>query len=262
MSKTTTRVAFITGASSGIGWATALAFARRGVNVAGMARREERLRALAEAIDALPEGHGAFLPIVGDVTAVSSVEGACEQIVAEWGRLDYLVANAGIGQRGAVADTEWAHLEALLRTNIDGVMHSVRAVVPLMRTQGGGHILTISSVVFNLVTPYAATYAASKAFVSSLANSLRVEVASDNILVTDFLVGRTHTEFNEKRLGNGKRTGGGIPTMSAEQVAEAIVRATERPKKTVVLRWFDRLIVWGNRLVPGLMGYLAARQYK
>ena len=80
--------------------------------------------------------------------------------------------------------------------------------------------------------------------------------------MTDVLVGRTETEFNEKRLGEGKRTGQGIPTMSAEQVAAAIVRAADTRPRRVVLRFFDRLIVWGNILLPGLMGQLAQRQYK
>lgn len=256
------RVAFITGASSGIGWAAALAFARQGIHVVGMARRSERLAELKNEINALPSPHGDFLGIVGDVTDSASVNSAVEKTLERFGRLDILVANAGLGQRGAVADAEWAHLETLLRTNIDGVLHSIRAAVPAMRKNGGGHIVTVSSVVYNLVSPYAATYAASKAFVSSLANSLRLELEDENILVTDVLVGRTETEFNEKRLGDGKRTGEGIPTMRADTVAEAIVKATINHKKTVILRFFDRLIIWGNIFMPSIIGRMAKRQYK
>lgn len=256
------RVALITGVSSGIGRATAMAFARQGIHVAGVARRRDRLAELETEINELPSPHGDFLGIVGDVTDSESMNAAVEQTLSRFGRLDILVANAGIGQRGAVADAEWAHLETLLRTNIDGVLHSIRAAVPAMRKNGGGHIITISSVVYNLVSPYAATYAASKAFVTSLANSLRLELEGDNIFVTDVLVGRTETEFNENRLGEGKRTGEGIPTMSAETVAEAILNATINHKKTVILRFFDRLIIWGNILMPGVIGRIAKRQYK
>ena len=131
-----------------------------------------------------------------------------------------------------------------------------------MRKNGGGHIITISSVVYNLTSPYAATYAASKAFVSSLANSLRLELEDENIFVTDVLVGRTETEFNEKRLGAGKRAGEGIPVMSAETVAEAILKATVSHQKTVILHFFDRLIIWGNIFVPGVIGRIAKKQYK
>lgn len=257
-----TQVAFITGVSSGIGWATALAFARQGVHVAGVARRADRLAALQAEIEALPAPHGEFLGLTASVTNPAALQAAVTQTMERFGRLDVLVANAGIGQRGAVADAEWEHIETLLRTNIDGVLHSIRAAVPAMRQASGGQIIIISSVTYNLVSPYTATYAASKAFVSSLANSLRMELAPENIGVTDVLVGRTHTEFNEKRLGEGKRTGQGIPTMSADRVAEAIVRAAHTGQKTVILRLFDRLIIWGNILIPGIMGQLARRQYR
>lgn len=256
------KVILITGASSGIGRAAAVAFARAGCHVAGTARRADRLEALRQEVDTLPQPHGQFLPLPADVTQAADMQQAVEQAVAVFGRLDVLVANAGIGHRGAVADAEWEHLETLMRTNIDGVLHSVRAAVPAMRRTGGGQIITISSVVFNLVSPYAACYAASKAFVSSLANSLRLELEAENIRVTDVLVGRTHTEFNEKRLGEGKRTGQGIPTMQPERVADALVRATQRPVNTVYVRPFDRLVVLGSRLIPGIIGRLARRQYK
>jgi short-subunit dehydrogenase len=257
-----TKVALITGASSGIGYATALAFAREGTHIAATARRADRLADLEKAIDVLPDGHGEILAITADVTDAAAMQNAVQQTMERFGRLDILVANAGIGHRGAVVEAEWQDLETLLRTNIDGVLHSIRAAVPAMRQSGGGHIVTISSVVYNLVAPYAATYSASKAFVTSLAQSLRLELESDDIWVTDILVGRTHTEFNEKRLGAGKRTGENLPTMTADRVAAAIVKATKGRNKTVVLRFFDRLVIWGNILVPGLIGRIAKRQYR
>lgn len=257
-----TKVVFITGASSGIGRAAALACAKAGYHVAGTARRAERLQSLQKEIQQLTGQYGDFLPITGDVSSAESMQEAVQQIVERFGRLDVLVANAGVGQRGALADSEWEDLETLLRTNIDGVLHSIRACVPEMRKVGGGHIITISSITFNLVSPYAATYAASKAFVSSLANSIRIELQNDNIRVSDFLVGRTETEFNEKRLGAGARRKSSLPVMSPEQVADAIVKVIQKPKNTVILRLFDRLIVLGNRLIPGIIGELAKRQYK
>ncbi len=256
------RVVLITGASSGIGRATALAFARQNYHVVGVARRAERLQQLADDIATLPAPHGDFLPITGDVTSADDMQNAVQQTLARFGRLDVLVANAGLGQRGALVETAWQDIEMVMRTNIDGVLHSIRATVPAIRQSGGGHILIISSVAASLVSPYAAMYAASKAFVSSLAQSLRIELASDKIFVTDFLVGRTDTEFNEKRLGEGKRTGGGLPTMSAETVAAALVKTAFTHKRSVTLRLFDKLIVLGNKLIPGIMGELAKRQYR
>lgn len=256
------RVVLITGASSGIGRATALAFARQGTHVAGIARRSERLADLQSEVDALPAPHGDFLGITGDVTQAESMQAAAQQTMARFGRLDVLVANAGVGHRGPVADADWNDLETLLRTNIDGMLHSIRAAVPAMRQTGGGHIVTISSVTYNLVSPYAATYAASKAFVSSITHSLRLELEDEHIRVTEILVGRTDTEFDEKRLGMGSRAGNNLPTMRPEHVARAIVNAVEHPRRSVTLRLFDRLVIWGNILLPDVLGRMAKRQYK
>jgi short-subunit dehydrogenase len=257
-------VAFITGASSGIGYATALEFARQGVHVAATARRAERLKELELAVHALPEPHGEILTLAADVRDKDALQAVVDLAVKRFGRLDILVANAGVGQRGSAVDSEWEDIETLLRTNIDGVLHSVRAAVPEMRKAGGGHIIVISSVVANMITPYTAAYSASKAFVSSLARSLRLELEPDHIWVTDMIVGRTESEFNEKRLGaKGYATRAPrIPVMPAEKVAKAIVKATTQRKKSVVLRPFDRLILLANLLVPEIVGRRALRQYK
>lgn len=256
------RVVLITGVSSGIGRATALAFIQRGDHVAGMARRSDRLAELAAEIRALPEPHGEFLGMAGDVTQADAMRDAVRQTMERFGRLDVLVANAGVGHRGPLVEADWDGIETLLHTNIDGVLHSIRAAVPAMRQTGGGHIITMSSVTYNLVSPYAAVYAASKAFVTSLAHSLRLELEADNIKVTDFLVGRTDTEFNEKRLGLGKRPGEGVPTMTPDKVAAAIVRVVDHPRRSVTLRFFDRLTIWGNILLPDVVGRIARKQYK
>jgi short-subunit dehydrogenase len=251
-------VVFITGASSGIGRAAALAFAQQGAHVIGIARRLDKLEALAAEITPLT---GDFLPVQADVTDSDSLRAAAQAGLARFGRIDAVIANAGIGHRGALIDADWGALESVMRINMDGVLHTVRAVVPLM--QAGGCVVMVSSIVFNLVSPYAAIYAASKAFVSSLARSLRVELMPRQIRVVEMLVGRTQTEFNTSRLGEGARRSSRIPEMPAEQVAQAIVKAAYgRTRQTVVLRWIDRLIVWANVFAPALVGRLAARHYR
>ena len=259
---TTKPVVFITGASSGIGWAAALAFARAGYDVCGLARRAERLEALGTEISKLPSPHGDFLAAVGDVRRADDVAAAVERTLARFGRLDVLVANAGIGQHGALVDAEWEHLEQVLRTNIDGALHSLRACVPAMRKNGGGQILLISSVVAGLHTPYTAVYAASKAFLSSLAGSLRLELEADNISVTDVLVGRTATEFNQNRLGSSQEVHGRLPTKTAGDVAAAIVKAAERRQRHLILTLLDRLVLAGGVMAPAVMARLAKRQYE
>jgi 3-hydroxy acid dehydrogenase/malonic semialdehyde reductase len=259
-----TKTVFITGASSGIGYAAALAFARAGWNVAVTARRQDRLKALAQAVETLPQPHGDILTLACDVRDGEAVQAAVSLTVTRFGRLDVAVANAGIGQRGAVVDSPWEDLETLLRTNIDGVLHTVRAAVPEMRKQGGGHIILISSIVANMTAPYAASYSASKAFVSSMARSLMLELEADQIRVVDMRVGRTETEFSARRLGASGHAAKAprLPVMSADYVAERIVRASQGGSGTVVLRWFDRMVVWANALMPQMVGRRALRQYK
>jgi short-subunit dehydrogenase len=257
------RAALITGASSGIGYAAALAFAREGTDVAATARRAERLAELQKAVDALPEPHGQLLAIIADVTDAAAMQAAVDSAVARFGRLDVLVANAGVGIRGALAEASWDDAETLLRTNIDGVLHSIRAAVPALRQGGDGHIIIISSVTANMPSPYTALYGASKAFVSSLARSLQTELAGDHITVTDMRIGRTVTEFSEKRLGkSGRASSGGPRSMSADRVAEAVVRASHGRGGVVALRWVDRLIMLANTLAPGIVARFAVRQYR
>ncbi len=259
-----TQVALITGASSGIGYATALAFARQGVHVVGTARREDRLHTLGEEIAALPGDHGDFLPVAADVRNADALQSAVDAAVTRFGRLDVLVANAGVGQRGAVVDAAWDDIDTLLRTNIDGVLHSVRAAVPAMRDAGGGHIVMVSSVVYSMVSPYAALYAASKAFVSSMAHSLRLELEADKIGVSVIVPGRTESEFANKRLGTSgyAAKASSIPRMSAEQVASAIVESVEKKSRSVVMRPFDRMLLLVSRIAPDWVGRRAMKQYK
>lgn len=251
LSESESIVVLITGASSGIGYATALAFARRGTRVAALARRTDRLEALSAAAADLP---GEILPLGGDVTHAADMQAAVEAILAHWGRLDVLVANAGIGQRGPLIDAPWDDLETVLRTNIDGVLHAVRAAVPAIQAGGhGGHLCLISSVSGVAPAAFAATYGASKAFVNGLARALRGELSPSGIHVSSFIVGQTDTEFAQARLGQSGKVAGKLPTMTPEQVAEAIVRTVDHPRPTVAVRLLDRLFIVANWLAPGLL---------
>jgi short-subunit dehydrogenase len=256
------RVILITGASSGIGYATALAFARQGDHVGALARRAEKLADLEHEIAVLPAPHGECLTLSADVSDRIMTEKAVAQVIERFGQLDVLIANAGIGQRGKLVDAEWDDLETLLRTNIDGVLHSIRAAVPAMGR--GGQVVIVSSIAGATVTPYTAAYGASKAFVSSLARSLALELEADGIAVTNLVLGPVETEFNQKRLG-AKGYGANVrrlPSLTAGQVATGIVRAVERRTRTAYLRPFDRLVVWVSKFLPDVIGRQALRRYK
>ncbi len=254
------RVILITGASSGIGRATAQAFAQEGEHVAALARRTDRLEALAASCAGLP---GEVLPLTADVTRPADLEHAVAAAVARWGRLDVLVANAGLGHRGALVEADWGDLETLLKVNIEGVLHSIRAAVPAMRQGGhGGHVILISSISGVAPAPYAALYGASKSFVNGLARALRYELDGDGIRVTTFIVGQTHSEFAQNRLGRPGRVAGKLPTMRAEQVARRIVWASARRRRAVIMRPLDALFVLGATVAPGLLDRLQQAVYK
>ncbi len=254
------RVIFITGASSGIGRAAALLFASMGDHVAITARRSDRL---AEVVKEAEKRHlpGTIFPLEADVTDPDAMQTAVALALAEFNRLDVLVANAGIGQRGPLVDAPWEDLEAVLRTNIDGVIHSIRAAVPAMRASGGGHIVMISSILGPVPGAYAAAYSASKAATDALVRSLRGELKTDHIGVTVLIVGQTDSEFAQKRLGQPGRVATRWPTMTPERVAGGIAQALERKPRTMTLRWIDRLFVWAGQRFPGLMDRILARVY-
>jgi short-subunit dehydrogenase len=256
----TPQVVLITGASTGIGRATALAFARRGYNVAATARRTDRLQALVAEAEALP---GAILPITADVTRAADMQSAVSAAMDQWGRLDVVVANAGIGHRGDLVTADWDDLRTLLRTNMDGVLHSIRAGVPAIQQGGqGGHIMLISSISGMAPAPFATLYGASKSFVNGLARGLRCELKTDGIRVTTFLVGQTHSDFAQARLGRSGRVAGKLPTMQPERVAEAIVNACGTGRRAVALRWLDRAFIMAAVLAPGLLDRLQYRVYR
>ncbi len=253
------RVVLVTGASAGIGWETALAFARRGDRVGAVGRRADRLEALRDAAKDLP---GTILPLAADVTSATDMSRAVAELVTAYGQLDVLVANAGLGQRGTIVDSDWHDLDDVLRTNIDGVLHSVRAAVPEMRKTGGGHIVTISSVLGVTIGPYTTIYSASKATLNAIARGLRVELQPDHIWVTNLLVGQTVSEFAQARRGVPGKVAHRVPGMPAEQVANSIVRATTQRRRTVTLRWIDRAIVVAGAYAPWLMDRVLGRVYK
>jgi short-subunit dehydrogenase len=263
-SQQTTRVILITGASSGIGYATSLHFAQRGWYVAGTARSADKLDALQQQINSAANTQSAFLPLVVDVRDAAAMQAAVAQVMSTFGRLDVVIANAGVGHRGAIADAAWEDLETLLRTNIDGVLHTIRAAVPALRKNGNGQIVIVSSVVWNMTSPYAGLYAASKAFVSSLARSLYFELKPYNIAVTDLRLGRVQTSFSDNRLGTSGRSKNATfpPEMTADYVAAEIFEAVERRPRIVTPRWIDRLLILANRLIPNVIASRAGSQYK
>ncbi|MCA1718439.1 MAG: SDR family oxidoreductase [Actinobacteria bacterium] len=190
-------MAVVTGASSGIGEATARALAGRGAAVVLAARAEEKLRFLAREISA---AGSPALAMKTDVTDQDSVEEMVERTIEEFGSLDILVNNAGLGLSGRVEDLRADDLRYLFEVNLVGPLICVRAALPRMNR--GGRIINVSSVVGKRAIPKVGGYCASKSALNALSDALRVEVVGRGITVTSVYPGTTQTAFRE----NSRRT--------------------------------------------------------
>jgi NAD(P)-dependent dehydrogenase (short-subunit alcohol dehydrogenase family) len=252
------RVVAVTGASAGIGWEAALAFARCGAKVAACARRADRLDALRAQVTA---AGGACWTQLCDVAEEAQVRAFVDGAAAHFGRLDVMVNNAGYGVKGRAAETSPAVYEKLLRVNFLGTVHGCQAALPHLRRAGGGVIVNVSSIVGHRAIAGGGAYAASKAAQISLTEALRVELGGEGIAVVSVHPIGTATEFVEvaARESGGKQEAGIGPQQSAATVAAAIVRAVQRPRPEVYPFPPARAIVWLNALWPGLADAWVAR---
>lgn len=240
------RVAIVTGASSGIGAATAERFAREQMRIVLAARRERWLAAVAGRVRA---AGGEPLVVPGDIRDPQAAVRMAAAAQEAWGRIDVLVANAGVGG-GSILQITDEVLTELVEVNLLGVMRSVRAVLPAMRAQREGHIITIASVAGRVIAP-GGTYGATKAGVLAFTQGLARVLPELGIRVSAVLPGWVDTPMVRTRPR--WITPPGV-------VADTIVGLLRRPRREVVVpRWY-RLVLLMNHLLPGVvMDYLAPR---
>lgn len=230
------KVAIVTGASSGIGEATAIALAAEGAKVAIAARRAERLQAVAERIE---NGGGKALPIVADVTDETQARDIVQKANAEFGRVDILVNNAGIALLGFIEGADTSDWRRTFDLNVLGLLYVTHAVLPLLKAQGVGHIVNISSVAGRTVRAGVGIYNASKWGVNAISEALRQEVHKDNIRVTIIEPGLVDTEINDQitdpiakqRIEERRKS---ITPLQSEDIAAAIVYAVTQPQRVNV----------------------------
>jgi short-subunit dehydrogenase len=235
------RVVLITGASSGLGEAIARSCAREGARLVLAARREDRLRGLAEALMA---SGAEVLILPTDMRDPEAVRAMGAATLERFGRVDVLVANAGLGYAVPVVETTEEQLREQMEVNLLGVVRSVQAVLPAMLGAGRGHILAMGSVAAAVTMPGAAVYGATKAGVAAFCEGLRREVAPRGIVVTAIMPGFIATPMTE---------GVTFPMPPASVVGDAVVRLILRPRSRVVIpAWYAPLMAL-NRMAPGLV---------
>ncbi len=189
------QVAIVTGASSGIGMATAELLVQRGVHVALFARRVERLEALAERLRG--EGHGETLIVGGDVREADDVQQLVQRTIDRWGQLDILFANAGFGYRNPVVDGNIQRWKDMIDTNVYGLLLTLKYGLPPMLARKRGHVLVMSSVAGRVPTPGGNAYCGTKAAATAIADSVRMEVGPQGVAVTSLEAGIVISEFQQ-----------------------------------------------------------------
>jgi NADP-dependent 3-hydroxy acid dehydrogenase YdfG len=231
------KVAAITGASSGIGAATALALAGEGAAVAIGARREDRLKELAERISG--DG-GRALPVAVDVADESSARGFVERAHSELGGLDILVNNAGVMLLGPVEGADTEQWRTMVNVNVLGLLYCTHAALPLMRSAGRGHIVNVSSVAGRTANAGSAVYNLTKFGVGAFSEALRQEVTASGIRTTIIEPGFVDTELqghneNPAVREQIEKMRESLPeVLKAEDIAAGILYAVTQPQRVDV----------------------------
>jgi NADP-dependent 3-hydroxy acid dehydrogenase YdfG len=231
------KIAFITGASSGIGLATARAFAAQGARLLLAARRKERLDTERSTLKGAADVHTIQL----DVTDHAAVERAIAALPQEWQAIDILVNNAGLS-RGLdkVYEGKRQDWEEMIDTNVKGLLYVTRAVVPGMVVRGRGHVINLGSTAGELTYPNGAVYCASKAAERAINDGLRQDVLGTPVRVTSVDPGMVETDFSLVRFhGDSDRAAKvykGVKPLTPEDVAEVIVWAAGRPAHVNIAR--------------------------
>lgn len=233
------KVVFITGASGGIGAATALTFAAEGARLLLAARRAGKLAEVAS--EALKRGAQAVHSIDLDVRDHRAVQNAIDALPAEWAEIDILVNNAGLSR--GLDKLYMGHLqdwEEMIDTNVKGLLYVTRAVVPGMVVRGRGHVINLGSTAGELTYPGGAVYCATKAAERSINDGLRQDVLGTPIRVTTVDPGMVETDFSLVRFRGDKERAEkvykGVTPLTAQDVAETILWVASRPAHVNIAR--------------------------
>lgn len=254
-------VILITGASSGIGEATARYFGLRGYRVAMAARRIERLEAIAQEIRA---GGSQALPITADLSRLEDIQRMVQTTLDQHGQIDVLLNNAGFGRLDWLENLDPVEdIQRQLQVNLVAAIQTAREVLPGMMARRAGHIINMASMAGLAATPTYTVYAASKFGLRGFTEALRRELAVYGIHVSAIYPGGVRTEFRE-RSGLKRKTGRTTPAwlrLEADDVARAVFGIVKRPRRGLILPWAWHFSLWVNQLFPRLADWLIERNF-
>ena len=257
------KVVIVTGASSGIGEATAREFGKEGARLVLAARRVDRLEALAQDIQSLGTG-AETLVVAADLSKLEDIESLIDQTLMRFGRIDVLVNNAGFGRLDWLENLNPVKdIEAQFDVNVLGVVQTTRQALPVMIKQRSGHIINMGSMASLVATPTYTIYAASKHAVHGFSEALRREVKPWGIDVSMIYPGGVKTEFGE-HAGIKRKTKATTPkflVLSAKDVGRAVVQLVRHPRGMLIIPWLWSLTALLNKLFPSFVDYTTINKF-
>ena len=251
-------LALVTGASSGIGAATARTLARRNATVLLLARTAERLQSVAAAIAASGGTAHVYAVDIGDADAV---QGVVDRILREHGTPDIVVHCAGAGRWLFVDETLPAEMARMMAVPYFGAFHVTQALLPGMIARGSGHVVTLGSPATLLMWPGAAGYIAARWALHGFTEALRADLRGTGIAVSLVIPGKVESSYFAHNPGSRDRVPSIINvtrTLHPDEVGEAIARAVERGSRQVVMPFGLRLLSLGNSLFPRIGGWVGS----
>src|SRR5437588_6822501 len=254
------KVVVVTGASMGIGEAVAAKFLGEGARVVLCSRDLERAQAARQRLGNLDRSFA----FACDVTSAAQIEALAKATLDRYGRIDVWINNAGVGLKDSVERMSLAGCRHLFDTNFFGAIAGMQAAIPVMKRQGSGCIINISSVAGHIAVPFMAAYCAGKHALNALGKAARLELKGTGVNVLTVCPGYVATDFGKNSLPGAEsfRVSAGQRGISSARVARAVFNGYLNNRREVIVPWHDRLAIWLYRFLPWMVEAAMVRLLK